>query len=202
MAHCADLIDCQSHGSLCIIPMAWASRDARFASLYHVLLRGLIALGFLWDAIFCVSTFVGCVILWVFTMSLLWGAGGMYVGMNGYGMGMSWCLDIISAVVACALEAWCAADGMARWRQCINMQGCGPIYAVVFVVTRNRACFYARQWLGMQIRDFWALCLMCCVTVAYALRCVGMSSFGLRNMPFGVVEKAFRHVGKAFPELW
>ena len=30
MAHCADLIDCQSQCSLCIIPMAWASRDARF----------------------------------------------------------------------------------------------------------------------------------------------------------------------------
>ena len=30
MAHCADLIDCQSQCSLCIIPMAWASRDAIF----------------------------------------------------------------------------------------------------------------------------------------------------------------------------
>ena len=30
MAHCAGLIDCQSQCSLCIIPMAWASRDAIF----------------------------------------------------------------------------------------------------------------------------------------------------------------------------
>ena len=156
----------------------------------------------LWDARFCVSTLAGCVILWVFTMSLLWGAGGMYVGMNGYGMGMSWCLDIISAVVACALVAWCAADGVMRWRQCINMQGWGTVYAILYMVTRNRACFYARQWLGMQIRDFWALCLMCCVTVVYVVWCVRMTSSVLRNIPFDVAGKAFRHVGKGFPESW
>ena len=41
---------------------------------------------------------------------------------------------------------------------------------------------------------------MCCVTVIYVIWCVRMTSSVLRNMPFGVVEKAFRYVGKAFPE--
>ena len=159
---------------------------------------------FSWDtsARFCVSTLAGCVILWVFTMSLLWGAGGMYVGMNGYGMGMSWCLDIISAVVACALVTRCAAYGVMRWRQCINMHGCGTVYAIPYMVTRNRACFYARQRRRMQIRDFYELCLRHCVTVVYVVWCVRMTSSVLRNIPFDVAGKAFRYVGKGFPEHW
>ena len=156
----------------------------------------------LWDARFCVSTLVECVILWVFTMSLLWGAGGMDVGVNGYGMGMSWCVDIISAAVACALVTRCAAYGVMRWRQCINMQGCGTVYAILYMVTRNRACFYARQRRRMQIRDFYELCLRHCVTVVYVVWCVGTTSSALRNMPFDVAGKAFRHVGKGFPEHW
>ena len=81
------------------------------------------------------------------------------------------------------------------------MHGCGTGYAILYMVTRNRACFYARQRRRMQIRDFYELCLRHCVTVVYVVWCVRMTSSVLRNMPFDVVEKAFRHVGKAFPEL-
>ena len=191
--------------SLWVIIMAWAGRDARFCvsqAMMYLFISCFIALSFLWDARFCVSTLAGCVILWVFTMSLLWGADGMYVGMKGYGMGMSWCLDIISAVVACALVTRCAAYGVMRWRQCINMHGCGTVYAILYMVTRNRECFYVRQWLWIQIRDFCALYLMCCVTVVYVVWCVRMIPSVLQNMPFDVAGKAFRHVRKGFPEHW
>ena len=180
----------------------FASHKQWCTCFHYVLLRSLIALGFLWDARFCVSTLEGCVILKFFTMSLLWGAGGMYVGMKGYGMGMSWCVDITSAAVACALVTCCVADGMAWWRRCINMQGCRTVYAILYMVTRNRACFYAQQWRRMQIRDFYELCLRLCVTVIYVVWCVGMTSSVLRNIPFDVAGKAFRHAGKAFPEHW
>lgn len=110
-------------------------------------------------------------------------------------------MDITSAAVACALVTRCVADGMARWRQCINMHGCGTVYAILYMVTRNRACFYARQRRRMQIRDFYELCLRHCVTVVYVVWCVRMTPSVLRNIPFGVAEKAFRHAGKGFPEL-
>lgn len=115
----------------------------------------------------------------------------MDVGVNGYGMGMSLCVDITSAAVACALVTCCVADGMARWRQCINMQGCGTVYAILYMVTRNRAFFYARQRRRMQIRDFYELYLRHCVTVVYVVWCVRMTSSVLRNIPFDVSGKAF-----------
>ena len=48
----------------------------------------------------------------------------------------------------------------------------------------------------MQIRDFYELCLRLCVTVIYVVWCVGMTSSVLRNIPFDVAGKAFRHCNK------
>ena len=125
-------------------------------------------------------------------MSLLWCAGDKDVGEKGYGMGMSWCLDIISAVVACALVTRCAADGVMRWRQCINMQGWGTVYAIPCMVTRNRACFYARQRRRMQIRDFlWTLFNALCYSCLCCLVC--------QDDPIRVAEHTVWCCRKGFP---